>query len=90
MKLVPVIVTLVPTLPNVGAKEVIVGGADGPIFRRTETVLVPSFAMTKSGSPSPSRSPVLMNSRAPLSVRSFLVANEILPLVLVLRNTEHR
>ena len=45
---------------RIGLKEVMVGGEDGPliVFRITDTVLASLFAMTKSGFPSPSRSPV--------------------------------
>ena len=55
LKFVPVMVTEVPTAPNVGAKEVMVGGEISPItFREIETVRT---LVTKSVFPSPSISP---------------------------------
>ena len=58
-KLVPVMVTGVPTGPLVGAKEVMVGSSDETVLRNTDTVLVPpEFAVARSALPSPSKSPM--------------------------------
>ena len=58
VKFVPVMVTDVPTTPEVGVNDAIVGGEPiTGLFLITETVLLP-FATARSALPSPSRSPM--------------------------------
>ena len=58
-KLVPVMMTDVPTGPLEGAKEVMVGSSDETVLRNTDTLLVPpKFAVARSALPSPSKSPM--------------------------------
>ena len=62
LKLVPVIVTVVPMGPEVGEKEVIVGGPPGvgvippPAPSKIETVLEYKFVTARSSDPSPLKS----------------------------------
>ena len=56
-KFVPVMVTKLPTLPDVGVKELMVGGYCG-LFLITDTLLSLKLDTAKSGLPSPSKSPI--------------------------------
>lgn len=57
-KSVPVIVTNVPVVPEVGEKEVMAGAGVITLFLITETVLEPILATAISGLPSPFKSPM--------------------------------
>jgi hypothetical protein len=59
-----------------------------PVFRKTETVLLPEFATARSGFPSPSTSPMATLKGLDPVVKSILAANETLPIVPVFRKTE--
>src|SRR5476651_1753064 len=65
LKLVPVMVTDVPTGPLAGVNEVIVGGGDTGLSRNMDTVLLFWFVTTRSGLPSPSRSPIATLTELP-------------------------
>ena len=87
-KLVPVMVTEVPTGPLVGEKEVMVGGGT-IVFLNTDTVLPVPFATAKSALPSPSKSPIATDLEFDPVVKSTLVAKLMVPgLVLVFLNTD--
>ena len=92
LKFVPVIVTVLPTEPETGAKETIVGGTATPIvFRNSEMELPFVFATARSGLPSPSRSPMLTPHEPNPLVKSTFAANEPAPMepeVPVFLNTE--
>ena len=92
LKFVPVIVTAVPILPDVGVKDVITGGIGADIvFLSTETVLLVLFATDISGLPSPSMSLRTTHKGAVPVVKSNFAANElaaIVPEVLVFLKTE--
>ena len=93
-KLVPVIVTEVPTAPLIGVKLVMVGveAAVTILLRQMEIEALPLFAPAKSGFPSPSRSPMATLRGFVPTEKSTLAAKElavIVPKVLVFLNTEN-
>src|SRR5476651_382201 len=91
LKLVPVMVTGVPTGPLDGVNEVMVGGGNTGLLRSTDTVLLFWLATTRSGLPSPSKSPIATLVGALLVAKSALTANDAAvmePLVDVLRKTD--
>src|SRR5471030_1654861 len=90
LKLVPVMVTDVPTGPLAGVNEVMVGGNTG-LLRNTDTVLLPLLTTARSGLPSPSRSPIATLRGSVPVAKSTLAAKEpevIEPLADVLRSTD--
>ena len=90
LKFVPLIVTTVPTGPELGEKKVM-AGAGGRRFRNTETVLLLLLAVTNSGLPSPSRSPMATPSGVDPVVKSTFEAKELAvigPEALVFLKTE--
>ena len=62
--------------PEVGEKEVIVGGVVGIVFRKTESELLPLFATANSGFPSPSKSPMAIVVGPVPVVKSIFAAKE--------------
>jgi len=92
VKLVPVMVTVAPTAPEVGVKLVIVGTrANKTVLRNIETVALLKFATARSALPSPSRSPMETEKGSVPVVKSTLAAKELrlmLPTLPVLRNTD--
>ena len=91
LKLVPVMVTVVPTGPLAGAKEAIVGGDGETILRKMETELLFWFAIAMSGFPSPSRSPMAILLGDILVTKSTLALKEpavIAPMEQVFLKTE--
>ena len=86
LKFVPVMVTVAPTLPEVGVKEVIVGGS--AMLWKTETLFEPLLEVMTSGFVSPSRSPMATQTGPLPVVKSTFVANEIVPEEPVFRKTD--
>jgi hypothetical protein len=61
------------------------------VFRNNEMLLLPQLAVAKSGLPSPSKSPIVIQRELLPVAKSTLPANEplvILPMLEVFRNTE--
>src|SRR5471032_2209511 len=90
LKLVPVMVTDVPTGPLAGVNEVMVGGNTG-LLRNMDTVLLPLLTTARSGLPSPSRSPIATLIAAAPVAKSASAAKEpdvMEPLLAVLRKTD--
>src|SRR5665213_289286 len=91
LKLVPVMVTEVPTDPLAGVNEVMAGGGNTGLLRNTDIVLLLLLPTTRSGLPSPSRSPITTLCGLPPVAKSALTAKELVvmePLADVLRKTE--
>ena len=77
LKFVPVMITVVSIGPEVGVKEVIIGGTGADIvFRRIETVLLPLFVTTMSDLLSPSRSKIKIPMVFVPTWKSALADNE--------------
>ena len=91
---VPLIITVVPTGPLVGVKEVMVGGCAKTAilhFLILKLKLPPLLATARSLFPSPSKSPIAIEIGLVPVAKSTFVANdevEIVPLVEMFLNTE--
>ena len=76
LKLLPFIVIAVPTGPEVGVNEEMIGGPE-IVFLRTDTVEPPLFAVARSVLPSPSKSPKTIQLGPESVVKSTFEAKEL-------------